>query len=134
MPESPFCWPVRVYIEDTDAGEIVYYANYLRFLERARTEYLRHLGFPRIETIDPDAMFVVHKVNVHYRSPARLDDELTVTASLSRIGKTTLHFKQQVLRDDSLLVDAEVQVACIGKQNRRPRRLPQKLTTRLNNA
>lgn len=124
---SNFQWPVRIYIEDTDAGGIVFYANYLRFMERARTELIRHLGFPRIEQIDERVIFVVHRLEVRYRIPAVLDDELTVTANPHRISNTSIHFQQQVLRNGELLVEAEVHVACISREQKRPARLPQTL-------
>lgn len=132
-PQAPdaFAWPVRVYIEDTDAGGIVFYANYLRFMERARTELLRHLGFPRIETIDESVMFVVHRLSLAYRQPAELDDELTVTAIPERIGNTYMLFRQTVSRGRVILVEAEVQVACIHRETRKPTRLPPLMRQRL---
>lgn len=135
MPETrssvPFHWPVRVYIEDTDAGGIVFYANYLRYMERARTEFIRSLGFPRIETVDESVMFVVHSLNIRYRAPARLDDELTVTAKVSQIGKTFMDFEQTVRRGPQMLVEAAVKVACIDRQRLRPHALPETLKLRL---
>lgn len=122
--KNSFAWPVRVYIEDTDAGGIVFYANFLRFMERARTEYIRWLGFPRIDALDDSAMFVVHSLNIRYYSPAVLDDELTVTANPVRIGKTYLEFHQQVCRGNMCLTEAQVKVVCVDVQRRRPRVLP----------
>ncbi|WP_020408099.1 tol-pal system-associated acyl-CoA thioesterase [Hahella ganghwensis] len=126
MPPLSFRWPVRVYIEDTDAGGIVFYANYLRFMERARTECIRFLGFPRIETIDPEVQFVVHSLQVRYHQPARLDDQLQIGADIVRCGRTFMQFQQEV-RDaetDKLLVEGSVKVACIDQQSFRPRALP----------
>ncbi|MBK8973588.1 MAG: tol-pal system-associated acyl-CoA thioesterase [Hahellaceae bacterium] len=126
-----FQWPVRVYIEDTDAGGIVFYANYLRFMERARTEFIRDLGFPRIETVDESAMFVVHSLNIRYLSSACLDDELMVTANVVKVGKTYLDFEQQVWCGERLLTDAQVRVACLNRLNRRPSALPDSLSHRI---
>lgn len=126
-----FAWPVRVYIEDTDAGGIVFYANYLRFMERARTEYIRNLGFPRIEAVDDSVMFVVHSLNIRYLSSACLDDELMVTAKIVKIGKTYLDFEQQVLCGERLLTDAQVRVACLDTALRRPSALPDALSHRI---
>jgi tol-pal system-associated acyl-CoA thioesterase len=129
MSPLSFHWPVRVYIEDTDAAGIVYYANYLRFMERARTECIRALGFPRVETIDEQLLFVVHRVALTYQRPAKLDDSLIVTANLSRLGRTFMVFSQSVKNtdEDIVLVQGEITVACIDKIEFKPRRLPVKL-------
>ena len=125
MPHLSFCWPVRVYIEDTDAGGIVFYANYLRFMERARTECIRHLGFPRLETIDPSVQFVVHSLSLRYHQPAKLDDQLSVSADIDTFGRTYIQFKQEV-RDavtDKLLVEGSIKVACIDNATFKPKGL-----------
>jgi len=126
--QSVFGWPVRVYIEDTDAGGVVFYANYLRYLERARTEYIRSLGFERVIVAEAGINYVVHSLGVQYRKPALLDDQLYVTAQVVERGQTFLRFHQQVLREPSreLLVSAEVKIACVD-QALRPRRLPAEL-------
>ena len=126
MDPLSFQWPVRVYIEDTDAGGIVYYANYLRFMERARTECIRNLGFPRIETIDKNSQFVVHRVALTYHRPARLDDALVVTANIVRLGRTFMVFEQKVMHTvkEDLLVEGEVVVACIEKYDFKAKKLP----------
>ncbi|MFP5382843.1 MAG: YbgC/FadM family acyl-CoA thioesterase, partial [Gammaproteobacteria bacterium] len=93
-----FCIPVRVYIEDTDAGGIVYYVNYLKFMERARTEWLRALGFQHYTLLDEDFLFVVRHADVDYRRPARIDDELAVSAAVERLGRASIFFRQQVVR------------------------------------
>lgn len=123
--ERVFGIPVRVYIEDTDVGGVVYYANYLRFLERARTEFIRSLGFPRVIQLEAGVSYVVHSLNIQYRKPAVLDDQLWVTAQVTELGKTYFQFRQQVLRepDGELLADAEVKVACVDAQSLKPRRL-----------
>lgn len=132
-----FRWPLRVYIEDTDAGGIVYYVNYLRFMERARTEYFRSFGYgknvfeladgaaPKIFT--EDFMFVVHSVAVRYRRPARLDDELIATARIVERGAAQLRFEQRILRGDEELCGGEVGVACVDRRSMKPRRMPESL-------
>ncbi len=129
MPHLSFCWPVRVYIEDTDAGGIVFYANYLRFMERARTECIRHLGFPRLETIDPKVQFVVHSLSLRYHQPARLDDQLSVSADIETFGRTYIQFKQEVRNaiTEQLLVEGSIKVACIGNATFKPKRLATEL-------
>ncbi len=122
MPE--FSFPVRVYIEDTDAGGIVYYVNYLKFMERARTELLRTLGFNKPAVLDEGLLLVVHSAQINYKSPARLDDALDVTAEIEQLGKTYVVFKQRVLRADQCLAEASVKVACVSQQAMRPKALP----------
>lgn len=120
-----FSWPARVYWEDTDGGGVVYYANYLKFLERARTEWLRSLGFVQTELAkDPGIVFVVASLSIDYRRPARLDDALVVTCDYEPDGATCIRFAQRILRNDELLVEAEVRVACIDARSFRPKRLP----------
>ncbi len=116
---------MRVYWEDTDGGGIVYYANYLRFLERARTEWLRACGFVQSQLAhDPGIVFAVRSVQVDYRRPARLDDELSVTCALERHGAASLSFRQQVLRGQELLASAGVRIACLDAATLRPAPLP----------
>ena len=119
-----FTLPVRVYIEDTDAGGIVYYVNYLKFMERARTEYLRTLGYQHYALADENFQFVVHSANVQYRHPARIDDALQVTARLEKLGKATLLFDQQVLRGNTLLCQAAIKVACVTADTLKPTGIP----------
>lgn len=122
---SAFTWPARVYWEDTDGGGIVYYANYLRFLERARTEWLRAKGFSQAALArDPGILFVVVGVQVDYRIPARLDDELAISCEPRRDGRASLRFAQRILRGEELLVEADVRVACLAAASLRPTRLP----------
>jgi len=125
-----FSWPVRVYIEDTDAGGIVYYVNYLKFMERARTEALRSLGFGKQFIFEQDEMFVVHSMQVDYRAPARLDDELAVSANVIRRARTYLLFQQTVMRQDELLCAAEIKVACVGRKNLKPTAIPRIIAER----
>lgn len=127
-----FALPVRVYYEDTDAGGVVYYANYLKYLERCRSEWLRHLGFDqRALAEDPGVVFVVAGVQVEYKRPARYDDHLMVSASIREHSKARLTFVQQVHRGDELLVDAIVRVACVDVATFKPTGLPPALAAAL---
>lgn len=124
MP-SVFTWTVRVYYEDTDAGGIVYYANYLKFFERARTEWLRALGIHQQALLDAEgAAFVVRSASVDYVSAARLDDELTLTLSVEKLGRASVQFAQQAWRGDTLLSSATVKVGCVDAATMRPRAVP----------
>ena len=132
---SEFSWPARVYWEDTDGGGIVYYANYLRFLERSRTEWLRSLGFSQQEMArEPGVLFAVVKVSVDYRRPARLDDELLVTCEPRPDVAVCMRFAQRILRagETEPLVTAEVRVACVDARTMRPTKLPESLRAALN--
>jgi acyl-CoA thioester hydrolase len=135
---SSFSWPARVYWEDTDGGAIVYYANYLRFLERARTEWLRAQGHSQLALAsEPGILFTVVSVQIDYRAPARLDDELEITCEPRAEGAASLRFAQRVYRTAKataaeLLVEAQVRVACVDAASLRPRRLPQFLRDALN--
>ncbi len=123
-----FAWPTRVYWEDTDGGGVVYYANYLKFLERARTEWLRSQGFVQSQLMtDPGVIFVVTNINIDYRRPARLDDSLLVTCELIPEGAASMSFAQQILRDEEVLIEGTVRVACLDAQSFRPKRLPSAL-------
>ena len=126
---SPFRWPVRVYYEDTDAAGVVYYANYLRFMERARTEWLAALGFPlAVFERTHGAMFVVHRCEIDYLRPARLNDDLEVTVEVESRGAARLVARQAVLRDGVVLTSALVTLACVDAQRLRPVRLPAPLS------
>ncbi len=115
--------PTRVYIEDTDAGGIVFYVNYLKYMERARTEFMRELGYDKAAIVG-DYLLVVHSTNIQYRRPALLDDELIVTAALSELGKARVVFHQRVLRGDELLCEASVTIACVKGDSMRPTPFP----------
>jgi acyl-CoA thioester hydrolase len=123
-----FVWQVRVYWEDTDAGGIVYYANYLRFLERARSEWLRARGVSqRTLALVPGILFSVVSVEAQYRRPARLDDVLAISCEPARDGGASVIFGQRVWRGDQageLLLTASVRVACVDAASLKPRRLP----------
>ena len=125
---AEYSLPIRVYVEDTDAGGIVFYANYLKFMERARTELMRSLGFDKPALFD-GMQFVVHEVGLKYHSPAILDDEIFVTAKLTKATRVTFEMTQQVFRGSSeenreLLVEGSVKVACIDARSKRPKGMP----------
>ncbi len=120
-----FTWAARVYWEDTDGGGIVYYANYLRFLERARTEWLRSLGHSQQELArTPGILFAVAGLSIEYRRPARLDDELTITCEPRSERATVITFAQRILAHERLLVEADVRVVCVDARTLKPKRLP----------
>lgn len=127
MSADVFQWPVRVYIEDTDAGGIVFHAKYLHYMERARTEWVRSHGVALREGLSGNISYVVQKMNIHYAAPGFLDDELVVTAELTGRGRVWMGFRQQVIRerDGQRLADAEVRVACVALDTGRPRPLPE---------
>ena len=116
--------PLRVYYEDTDASGIVYYANYLKFAERGRTEMMRTLGFAHSEIFaETGIAFTVRRLSADYRAPARLDDALRVDTSIVEIGAATLLLDQRIYRDGAVLAALDVLVACVGRDGR-PRRVP----------
>ena len=131
---SAFCWPARVYWEDTDAGGVVYYANYLKYLERARTEWLRAQGVSQHSLAqERGIVFTVMSVKLDYRRPARLDDELLVSCEPRREGAASLSFVQHIYRrapeaqpqaERELLASGEVRIACVDAATFRPQRLP----------
>ena len=124
MSADEFSLSLRVYIEDTDAGGIVYYVNYLKYMERARTEFMRGLGFDRGAIFSTERLFVVRDIALVYRAPARLDDELAVTVTVTGARGASLSLWQTVRRDDELLVSGDVTIACVGQADLRPRRMP----------
>lgn len=128
QPER-FTWPVRVYIEDTDAGGIVFYANYLKFMERARTEWARANGVALRAGLAEKISFVVHGLEVRYHRPARLDDQLWVSADIAGFGRTYMDFRQVVglAGEENALVEARVRVACTHLDTGRPRAMPEQL-------
>ena len=122
-----FSFPVRVYWEDTDAGGIVYYANYLKFMERARTEWLRHLGVEQEPLrLQRGLMFVVVHADVHFKKPARYGDALQIGCVLAERGRASLTFRQSVVHEASqdVLVEGDVRVACLDAVKLKPRGLP----------
>ena len=130
--QAPFSWPVRVYWEDTDAGGIVFYANYLKFFERARTEWLRHLGIGQQALRDEvGGMFVVSETQVQYHRPARLDDLLLVTARVREAGRASLTIEQRALLQSAradgqplLLCEGTIRIGWVDAHSLRPQRIP----------
>lgn len=131
MAAIEFSHKLRVYIEDTDAGGIVYYVNYLKFMERARTELMRSLGYGKDYIFSSNLMFVVCNVAVTYHLPARLDDDLHATATIIQVRGAAIVFLQSVRRGDDLLAQGEVTVACVDRLSVKPRRLPLEMATQL---
>lgn len=131
MPTA-FDWPVRVYYEDRDAGGIVYYANYLKFFERARTEWLRSLDISQQSLAgQAGAIFVVRSAAVDYHAPARLDDELKLTLQIEKLGRASVEFLQQAWCGEQLLASARVKVGCVDSASLRPRPLPDPVAARM---
>jgi len=127
---TTFVWPVRVYYEDTDSGGVVYYANYLKFMERARTEWLRAHGFEQDALLrDQQLLFAVRTMSMEYHRPARFNDLLEVASRIVMAGGASLVFGQTIQRADSaeLLCSAQVKVACIDAETFRARRMPRQL-------
>ena len=124
-PAAHFHHPVRVYWEDTDAGGIVFYANYLKFFERARTEWLRALGHSQQEMVDTTGcMFVVQDTHVRYLRPARLDDQLVITVDVTERGKASLRIAQQAWCGERLLAEGEIRIGCVERATMKPTRIP----------
>jgi acyl-CoA thioester hydrolase len=130
---TEFNWQARVYYEDTDAGGVVFYANYLRFMERARTEWLRHIGFEHEQLIkEHDLIFAVKSVSIDYKKPAKLDDLLKISSSILNHRGASITFQQQIYNDaDELLTQAEVKVACLNATTLRASAMPKELLTEL---
>lgn len=134
FPAQEFSLPLRVYIEDTDAGGIVYYVNYLKYMERARTEFMRSIGFDRAGIFSRDSMFVVQSVAVSYLQPAKLDDAVEATALPIRLGAASMLLSQSVRRGDTVLAEGEVRIACVDRASLQPRRMPAEMLARLREA
>lgn len=132
-----FSWPIRVYYEDTDSGGVVYYANYLKFMERARTEFLRNLGFEQDQLKQEQGiLFAVHSLSIQFIKPAVFNDELVVTTKITAPGRASLIFKQSIerlsenrLSENTLICDAEVKVVCLDAQKFSPVAMPKKILT-----
>jgi acyl-CoA thioester hydrolase len=134
--DTPFQHRLRVYWEDTDAGGVVFYANYLKFFERARTEWLRALGVQQQALREATgAIFIVADTRVRYHAPARLDDELTVTVVLRQRGTASMTLAQQAWRGDvaagTLLAEGEIRIGCVDAGTFKPRRIPSEVTSTL---
>jgi acyl-CoA thioester hydrolase len=120
-----FCWPVRVYYEDTDSGGVVYHANYLNFMERARTEWLRSLGYEQTYLKEElGVLFVVRDLSIHYQRPAKFNDQLNVECRLNKIGRSSLQFEQVIKRGQEVISSAIVGVVCIDAALFKPVSIP----------
>jgi acyl-CoA thioester hydrolase len=129
---SSFSWPIRVYYEDTDSGGVVYHANYLHFMERARTEWLRALGFEQNTLrVEHEILFAVHSMQIQFRSPARFNDELIVVSALEKAAGASMNFVQTIYRGEELLCEASVRVACLNATTFRPKVLPSFILTEM---
>ncbi len=137
-----FSWPVRVYYEDTDSGGVVYYANYLKFMERARTELLRSIGFEQ-DKIQQELgiLFAVFSASIQYKKPARFNDELDVITSITSLGKASITFKQSIflkstfhsqVRPATLLSTAEIKIACLNAEKFTPQSVPASIIKKIN--
>lgn len=129
--KQEFSLPIRIYIEDTDAGGIVYYVNYLKYLERARTEFMRSLGVDCAALSNNGWIYVVARLSVSYLMPAKLDDQIVATAVAHHVGAATIDFTQTIRRADNLLLQGDVQIACVDQASGRPRRLEGNIRGRL---
>jgi acyl-CoA thioester hydrolase len=131
VPPAPrFSVPFRIYWEDTDAGGVVYYANYLKFMERCRTDWLRALGVDQLRLrAERQLQFAVVSVTVDFLRPAVLNDEILVTAELVRLSGATIVFNQWIMRGDAQLIDASARVACLDSASLKPRAIPKDLFT-----
>ncbi len=127
---NEFLWPVRVYYEDTDSGGVVYYANYLKYMERARTEYLRHFGFEQDELIrEQGVIFAVRSIQADYLLPARFNDQLQVGVKIAKLGRASLSFEQEIIRDTdgALLCKGLVKVASLDARGFRTCAIPEQI-------
>ena len=133
-PKATFTWPIRVYYRDTDAGGVVFHANYFSFMECARTELLQSMGFDLGELARRDqVLFVVHSAQIAYHKPALLNDSLTVTAEVKRLGRASIEFDQEVKRGGELLASAKLTLACVNAKSHRPVAVPEAIYKRLEN-
>ena len=137
-----FSWPLRVYYEDTDSGGVVYYANYLKFMERARTELLRSIGYQQDQLQQEQGIiFAVHSASIQYKKPARFNDELNVITSISSLGKASIHFKQSIYllasnhgdsRQGLCLAAADIKIACLNAERFTPQIMPASIIKTIN--
>lgn len=125
LSNQTFNWQVRVYYEDTDSGGVVYHSNYLNFMERARTEWLRHLGFEQTDLRDYlNVLIVVHSLQIQFKKPAKFNDLLTVKSQLTALGNSSWQCAQAIYKGDELLVEAQVKAAFINSISFKPTRIP----------
>lgn len=131
--DKTFSFPIRVYYEDTDAGGIVYYANYLKYAERARTEYLRHLGIDQQTMLKEKGVgFVVRDCHISYKSPAKLDDALNITCKLTELKGVSAKMEQKLYRGDTILAELEITLVFLSLATMRPTKIPEEITNLMN--
>jgi acyl-CoA thioester hydrolase len=134
MHIKKFIWPIRVYYEDTDAGGVVYHANYLNFFERARTEMLRAMGYEQDELMVNDSIiFVVRSVQIDYLHSARFNEQIQVSAEVTIVKKASLIFEQLITRGDDVLCKGIIRIACLDAKSMRPKAIPENLLELLKN-
>ncbi|MDO3388811.1 tol-pal system-associated acyl-CoA thioesterase [Gilvimarinus sp. SDUM040013] len=133
MSQPGFAIPVRVYIEDTDAGGIVYYVNYLKFMERSRTEFLRQYGYDKPAILEDGKLLVVHRAEVDYQRSARLDDLLSVSTEIEKLARTYVVFRQSILRGNELLCTGLIRIACVAPDTMKPCAMPATMCEQLAN-
>lgn len=127
-----FDWPVRVYYEDTDSGGVVYHSQYLNFMERARTEWLRALGFEQdLLRNEHHLLFAVHSMQISYRKPARFNDALLIKSRLLKASGASMQFEQNIYRGEELLCEASVRIACLDAESFRPKSIPSFILTEM---
>lgn len=132
LSNQTFSWQVRVYYEDTDAGGVVYHSNYLNFMERARTEWLRHLGYEQTYLCDVlNLIFVVHSMQISFKKPAKFNDLLLITSKLVKIGRGSFEFFQQIDVNQQVMVEATVKVACVDALTFKPIAIPNQLKLKM---
>ncbi|MGI9229708.1 MAG: tol-pal system-associated acyl-CoA thioesterase [Gammaproteobacteria bacterium] len=130
---SEFCLSVRVYYEDTDAGGLVYHSNYLKYMERARSEYLRELGYTHLLLAQQEKLvFVVSQINIDYKKPARLDDTLAVSVAFDNVQGASLTCLQTVRRDADILCIGTVRIACLDSDTHTPKKIPSPMKAKFN--
>ena len=126
VSNQTFNWSIRVYYEDTDSGGVVYHSNYLNFMERARTEWLRHLGFEQTYIRDElNVIFVVHNMQIIFKKPAKFNDMLTITSELHKVGHSSLQFLQKITLNQQALIEAQVKLACVNALTFKPVGIPE---------
>lgn len=124
-PAFQFRWPIRIYYEDTDSGGVVYHANYLKFFERSRAEYLRHIGVGLQDMADQQqAIFVLKSAQIEYHFPAKLDDELVITTEIKKLGRASAVFLQKAWRGNKCIVDGLFKIGCVDVNSVRPCAMP----------
>lgn len=130
MPK-PHAINVRIYYEDTDAGGVVYYANYLKYCERGRTEFLRQLGFEQDELLQQNIVFAVRQATIDFKRAAKFNDELTVTTEIERLKKVSIIFKQTIQRENDIICQATIKIACLKAKEFTPTAIPLSIMSQL---